>query len=200
MIWASSEVVTVLTFLLPGLVASGIFYLLTAYPRPNEFNQIVQALIFTSVVQTIVRAIILFGYWLGAEPLWMGDWEVVFALLIAVAFALIWSWLTNYDTLHRFLRWIKVTKETSYPSEWYPAFARNSKCYVVLHLKGKRRLYGWPDEWPSRPGQGHFRILEPEWLTEEENRPSTGVEEILISVDQVEMVEFLEMESSERTK
>ena len=130
----------------------------------------------------------------------MGDGEVVVALLIAVVFALIWSCFTNYDTLHWFLRLIKVTKETSYPSEWYPAFARNPNCYVVLHLKGERRLYGWPDEWPSRPGQGHFRILEPEWLTEEENRPSTGVEEILISVDQVEMVEFLEMESSERTK
>ena len=51
MSWATSKVVAILTFLLPGLVASAIFYLLTAHPKPNEFGQVVQALIFTTVVQ-----------------------------------------------------------------------------------------------------------------------------------------------------
>ena len=85
-----------------------------------------------------------------------------------------------------------ITKETSYPSEWYSAFSRLSDCYVVLHLNGRRRLYGWPSEWPSSPKEGHFFIQDGEWLLENNERePIEGVVAILISVSEVEMVEFL---------
>lgn len=195
--WASSEIVTVLTFLFPGLVASAIFHSLTAHPKPSEFDRVVQALIFTTIVQAIVKGIPLVGSLAGAEPLWTGESEVVVAVVLAVIVALVAVFASNHDTLHGFLRWTRLTKETSYPSEWYSAFARNPDCYVVLHLKGERRLYGWPEEWPSRPDQGHFRIAEAEWLTEEERMPVTGVSVILVPGEEVEMVEFLEMGHSE---
>lgn len=90
-----------------------------------------------------------------------------------------------------FLLTCKRSRETSYPSEWYSAFSRHSDCYVTLHLKGQRRLFGWPQEWPNRPDEGHFRIAEAEWLDDETRIPVTGVLAIVIPVDQVEMVEFL---------
>ena len=195
--WASSEVVTILTFLLPGFVATAIFHSLTAHPKLNEFDRIIQALIFTTVVQAIVKGVPLVGSLAGVAPLWTGESEIVVAVLVAVAVAVVAVYASNHDTLLRFLRWIGLTRETSYPSEWYSAFARNPDCYVVLHLKGERRLYGWPEEWPSRPDQGHFRIAEAEWLTEGERVPLTGVSVILVPGEEVEMVEFLEMETSE---
>ena len=195
--WASSEVVTILTFLLPGFVATAIFHSLTAHPKLNEFDRIIQALIFTTVVQAIVKGVPLVGSLAGVAPLWTGESEIVVAVLVAVAVAVVAVYASNHDTLLRFLRWIDLTRETSYPSEWYSAFARNPDCYVVLHLKGERRLYGWPEEWPSRPDQGHFRIAEAEWLTEGERLPLTGVSVILVPGEEVEMVEFLEMETSE---
>ena len=195
--WASSEVVTILTFLLPGFVATAIFHSLTAHPKLNEFDRIIQALIFTTVVQAIVKGVPLVGSLAGVAPLWTRESEIVVAVLVAVAVAVVAVYASNHDTLLRFLRWIGLTRETSYPSEWYSAFARNPDCYVVLHLKGERRLYGWPEEWPSRPDQGHFRIAEAEWLTEGERLPLTGVSVILVPGEEVEMVEFLEMETSE---
>ena len=195
--WASSEVVTILTFLLPGFVATAIFHSLTAHPKLNEFDRIIQALIFTTVVQAIVKGVPLVGSLAGVAPLWTGESEIVVAVLVAVAVAVVAVYASNHDTLLRFLRWIGLTRETSYPSEWYSAFARNPDCYVVLHLKGERRLYGWPEEWPSRPDQGHFRIAEAEWLTEGERLTLTGVSVILVPGEEVEMVEFLEMETSE---
>ena len=102
-----------------------------------------------------------------------------------------WS---NNDTMHRILRRLGITKETSYPSEWYSTFWRLNDCYVVLHLKGERRLYGWPEEWPSQSDRGHFRISEGEWLGEndENDRVSaTEVSAILIPANDVEMVEFI---------
>jgi hypothetical protein len=198
--WASSEIVTVLTFLLPGIVASAIFHSLTAHPKPNEFDRIVQALIFTTVVQAIVKGTPLVQSLIGTDPFWREDSEIAAAVLVAVIVALIAVYVSNHDTLHGFLRWIRMTKENSYPSEWYSTFTRNPDCYVVLHLKGERRLYGWPEEWPSRPDQGHFRIAEAEWLTEQESQPITGVSVILVPGVEVEMVEFLEMKSSELTE
>lgn len=59
-------------------------------------------------------------------------------------------------------------------------------------LNGGRRLYGWPSEWPSSPKEGHFFIQDGEWLLEDNERePIEGVVAILISVSEVEMVEFL---------
>ena len=107
--------------------------------------------------------------------------------------ALMTVYWSNHDTMHGILRRLGITKETSYPSEWYSTFWRLNDCYVVLHLKGERRLYGWPEEWPSQPDRGHFRISEGEWLGNDENDgvSTTGVSAILISANDVEMVEFI---------
>ena len=195
--WASSEVVSVLTFLLPGFVAAAVFYSLTSHPKPSEVDRVVQALIFTIVGRTVAEGLSLIVASLGGENLWTESWEVIVAVVIAVIVALVAAWITNTDALHALFRRTGLTKETSYPSEWYSTFSRNPDCYVVLHLKGERRLYGWPEEWPSRPDQGHFRIAEGEWLVDDRRRPAEGVSYILVPATEVEMVEFLKVEPLE---
>ena len=190
MSWASGDIVGVLTFLLPGFVAASIFYSLTSYPKPGPFDRVVQALIFTVIGHAIRDGILLLGSVLDSEPKGK-NWEILLSVAIAVVLGLLTSYFLNRDTVHRLLRRIGVTRETSYPSEWYSAFSRHCDCYVTLHLKGERHLYGWPEEWPSRPDEGHFRIAEAEWLVENERIPATGVSAILIPADQVELVEFV---------
>ena len=53
--WAASEAVAVLTFLLPGFVSAAVFYSLTSHPKPNEFGRVIQALIFTIIVQAVAK-------------------------------------------------------------------------------------------------------------------------------------------------
>ena len=184
MAWASSEAIGILMFLLPGFLAAAIFYSLTSHPKPDAFGQIIQALIFTVIVQAAVQVMV-------AILPHTKNWKLVASVLIAVIFALIAVYFSNTDKIHSILRWFHVTKETSYPSEWYSAFSRHSDCYVVLLLKEGRRLYGWPEEWPSDPDHGHFRVAEGEWLVGNERNPATGVSAILIPANEVEMVEFL---------
>lgn len=195
MSWASSEVVSVLVFLLPGFVAAAVFYSLTSYPKPNEFGQVIQALIFTSVGQSIAWTIRQF--W-GSNTSWTITLEALIPLLSAIIFALVVVFLSNNDLTHSVLRRIRFTRENSYSSEWYSSFVQNSDSYVVLHLKDGRRLYGWPREWPSRPELGHFRIIEAQWLSEGESySPGDETHEIsaiVVSVDDVGMVEFVEVE------
>lgn len=188
--WLSSEIVGVLSFLLPGFVAAAIFYSLTSYPKPSPFDRVVQALIFTVIGKAITDGVLFVGSIADDDP-WRKNWELLLPVLVAVVLGLATAYVLNRDTLHRLLRWLGVTRETSYASEWYSAFSRHCDCYVTLHLKGERHLYGWPEEWPSRPDEGHFRIAEAEWLTENKSIPATGVSAILIPADQVEMVEFL---------
>ena len=198
MSWTSNEVVAVLTFLLPGFVAAAVFYSLTSHPKPSNFERVVQALIFTIVVQAVARLLFLVGGVFWTRPVWVDDWAVVFSVVIAVVVALISVFFSNSDMLHRLFRRIRLTQETSYPSEWYSAFSRNRDCYVVLHLTGERRLYGWPEEWPSNPDRGHFRISEAEWLVADERTPPTGVTAIVVPATDVEMVEFLSIKPAEK--
>ena len=191
MSWASSEAVAILSFLLPGLVAVAVFHMFTSYPRPSEFERIVQALIFTILVQAIAELAQWIGRLLRHDAQWREESEIMVSVGIALILGLIAVYLSNTDTLHRFVRFLRLTKETSYPSEWYSAFHHNPDCYVVLHLQGQRRLYGWPEEWPSRPAEGHFRITEGEWLIGDERIPAAGVTAIVVAAKDVDMVEFL---------
>ena len=187
--WPSGEIVNVLTFLLPGFVAAAVYYSLTSHPRPGKFDYVVHALIFTALGQALIYGISSASS--GAVVESIENWSLAFSVLAATFFALLAAFSTNSDTLHRCLRWARITRETSYPSEWYSAFARHD-CYVVLHLKDRRRLYGWPEEWPSQPDRGHFRITWAKWLTEDEALPSGIGTAILVPVDEVKMVEFVD--------
>ena len=195
MSWASSEVVGVLTFLLPGFVAAAIFYSLTSYPKPSAFERVIQALIFTMIVQAVTVALDI-----GFDANVLGEWEPGPSVAIAVILALAATYLSNNDTAHWVLRRLRFTRETSFPTEWYSSFSRHHGCYVVLHLNGQRRLYGWPEEWPSRPDEGHFRISRGEWLVEGKAQTLTGVSAILIPASEVEMVEFMDTKNEQIDK
>ena len=200
--WASSETISVLIFLLPGFVAAGIFQTLISNPKPNGIGIIVQAFVFTMLVHLAAQL----GSWgIGAlrpnsSLSHMGDWNastlIVMLVCVAIALGLISAFIWNSDQLHRRLRKWRVTRESSYRSAQYSAFAHHSNCYVVLHLKGERRLYGWPKEWPSRPEDQHFLIEKCEWLIGDNERNQLDeVSHMLISASEVEMIEFLPMHS-----
>ena len=199
MSWASSEAVAVLSFLLPGFVSVAIFHMFTSHPKPGEFERVVQALIFTILVRAIAEMTLWAGRLFGRETLWADETEIVVSVGIALILGLITVSFSNTDTLHRLARFLRLTRETSYSSEWYSAFHHNPDCYVVLHLQGQRRLYGWPEEWPSRPDQGHFRIAQGEWLVGDERIPAEGVVSIVVPAREVDMVEFLKTEVPEES-
>ncbi len=199
LIWSSSEVVAVLTFLLPGFVAAAVFYSLTSHPKPSNFSSVVQALMFTAVVQAIT-VLLRVNLWE-----WSQEFEVFVSVVLAMALGLIAALSSNLDFPHRLFRKAKLTKENTYSSEWYSAFA-HKQSYVVLHMKDDRRFFGWPTEWPSDPERGHFRVTEGQWLThgDERSDPTDGINdntkqhnvfELLIPVSEVEMVEFVYAEN-----
>ncbi|SRR6266404_1543110 len=193
----AKETIVLAQYLLPGFLAAWVFYGFTSHPKPDQFERVIQALIFTLIIQAIVfvekAALIAIGQHLKVGP-WTSDSEVVCATVTAVLLGAVFAYFANYDGFHRFARRIGITRETSYPSEWFGAFLKNVT-YVVLHLKDGRRIYGWPNEWPSEPKRGHFILTQASWLTENDGKsveePIIGVESILVNVEDVKWVEFM---------
>jgi len=212
----TTEVLSGLTVLLPGFVVAWIFYGLTAYKRPSPFEQVIQALVYNILLRPFVLATgALFqfiGKWVAIGA-WTVESELATAVFLAFPLGGLFAGIANSDLLHLWLRqhnillrkvnigkprrWI-WTWNNAYPSEWYSALSRRHQ-YLVLHLAGGRRLYGWPDAFPDDPAAGHFVISEAEWLIEEDGKsvgiPLDNVESVLISVTDVERVEFMTVKS-----
>ena len=190
----AKDFVAILQYLLPGFVSAWVFYGLTSYPKPSQFERVVEAMIFTLFTQAAVSIVefslkTIGSYWFFAK--WSASSSLIWSIVIALFFGLAFSYFANNDKLHKLLRVMKITRSTSYPSEWFGAFL--DETFVVLHFNDERRLYGWPIEWPSEPTQGHFIIADPSWLLDNgEEKRIIGVKNILVNVNDVKWIEFLE--------
>lgn len=207
----TSEIVGILQALLPGFYSAWVFYGLTAHHKPSPFERTVQALIFTLFIQVITAGLREIFFLVGSYSAlggWTQDAQLFWWLAVGTIIGVISAGFANNDYIHGWLRtrdwklcklrsdehvraW-RWTKETSYPSEWYGALNETPGCYLVLHLSGNRRLYGWPEEWPDRPDLGHFVIAEAEWLLEDNKRvPLANVWSVLVPASDVELVEIM---------
>ncbi|KAF3978748.1 MAG: hypothetical protein HFP77_00315, partial [Methylococcales symbiont of Iophon sp. n. MRB-2018] len=85
----SNNIVTILQFLLPGFIAAWIFYSLTSYSKPSQFERVVQALIFTLFIQALVITVkYLFlkvgEYWSAGS--WSESSSLIISIIIAIVF------------------------------------------------------------------------------------------------------------------
>lgn len=182
-----SNATTLVTYLLPGFLAAWIFYGLTSHPKPPQFERTVEALVFTFVVQALVKFTELVLLWLGrciALGAWTESsallWGFVFAGLLGAGLAL----MANKDLFHGVLRRAGFTTRTSHPSEWYCVLGTRP-AFVVLQLKDGRRLTGYPKEWPVSPDAGQFYIQMPAWIVEAE-APDSGNDPVVVELPQLD--------------
>ncbi len=196
----TKEIIDILTYLLPGFVAAWVYYGLTSFPKPTQFERIVQALIFTALIQGIVGSIKWISLSVGKYWFVLGNWDdekrLIVSIIIALIFGGVFCKYSNNDKVHKFLRKRDITKLTSYPSEWYGAFA-NHETFIVLHLNDRRRIYGWPSEWPSQPDTGYFSMTNAEWLSDDSSIELNNVSSILIPASEVKFVEFMKLDGDE---
>ncbi|MBJ7268055.1 DUF6338 family protein [Idiomarina abyssalis] len=190
----ATDIISLLRYLLPGFLAAWIFYGFTSYPKPSQFERVVQALIFTLIVQTFVYCAKATFTWAGNYFVW-GKWsihsELITSIVVASIMGFVFAYFANTDKFHSLARRIGITRETSFPSEWFGVFSKNIT-YVILHLNDERRIYGWPIEWPSEPGKGHFSLQQVSWLDEKGETPISGVDSVLIKSEDVKWVEFMD--------
>lgn len=210
----SSEIIGIIYQLLPGFVVAWILYGLTAHLKPSPFERVVQALIFTVLVRSVVIIFKIVAIFVGENYYSFGNWttdiELIWSIFLAVSIGLLLTWCVNNDfplflfrkdgkvrcwkwfrRFHEKLAKIKLTDKTLHPTEWYTAF-NSTPSFIVLHLSGERRLYGWPNQYPDDPKNGHFIIEQAEWLLDDgSSAPLHTVKQVLINAAEVERVEIL---------
>ena len=185
-------------YLLAGFVAAWVFYGLTPYKRPTPFERVVQALVYTAVVQLLTTGITDAARFVGWE--WAGGFLLgsggifVSAILIGGGFA----WLANRDYPHFWLRnTLGITTQTARRCNWADAFDSDVYEYIILNLKDGRRLFGRPSLWPDSHAEDHFLMEHYAWLSDHgENVPDlSGISlskdaQILVASEAVDTVEF----------
>ena len=190
----AKDTVALLSFLLPGFLVAWVFYALTSHPKPVQAERVIQALIFTLFVKAIVfaeqSALEYIGRWHVVRP-WDVNAELLASLVTGLSLGLLAAFLVNKDSLHQFLRDRKISSRSSQPSEWCGVLSKY-QLFCVLHFKDDRRMYGWPEVWPSDPEKGHFFIAFPVWVHDAEHVEMLGVEGILVSVSDIKHIEFIQ--------
>jgi hypothetical protein len=199
----TNELVALFTFLLPGFITSFLFYSLTSFPKKSEFEAVVIALIYTIIINAVVEILGIICVAIGNIAA-IGEWnqlsKTLCSIIIALIIGVVWSYLFNNDIIHTFLRTLKITNKTSYPSEWYGTFSETN-LYIILDLKDERRIMGWPAEWPYDPEKGHFVLENAKWLTVDQDGKSSTIpletiDKLLIAANNVEMVELVKSEEA----
>lgn len=190
----STDVFGILKILLPGFLSAWIFHGFTAYPKPSQFERVIQALIFTVFVQGFVFALKPTALWLGqfhSFGHWTNLTSTIWSYISAIALGFLFSFFANNDFFHALIRLIGVTKQTSYHCEWFGAFNSNIT-HVVLHLNDDRRVFGWPQEWPADPEKGQFILRNPSWIIDGEYVNMPTVQFIMFKAVDIKWVEFIQ--------
>jgi hypothetical protein len=193
----SQEVVTLLRYLLPGFAMAAVYYGLTSHPRPSQFERVVQALLFTVVVQSLVDGIglIIARSAPGAVTIWTPEADLVAKLVVASLAGIAVSALSNSDAIHTKLRKLGITHRSAYPGEWHTVFALRRRL-VILYLKDGSCIAGWPAKWPPDAQTGHLYLTHCAWLVQRAPIYGGEVEGILISTADIVHVEFIKGESA----
>jgi len=184
----------VLLALLPGFLTVQILDVLVVREDRTPFERVIQALIFTFLVHVIWY---LSKSALPAPP----GGDLTGLALSSLVLGVVVTFAINSGWIHRFLRWCRLTRAASRPSEWYDAFYEKKE-HVVLHLKDGRRVFGWPKLYPLRPDKGHLLVENAEWLDRDRPDPSVGKRDIdlLIDVTDVRFVEFVPLKPKEKNR
>ncbi len=194
----SKDLVLLLQYLLPGFVATQLFYALTSHPRPSQFERVVQALVWTVIVQVLTIGASAILLWAGTHVYPFGSWtfnaQLVWSIIIAAGLGLALASLSNSDLFHRAARHLQLTLRAGHHSECETAFRVYRSTFVLLHMKDKATYQGYPKVWSSDPEHGHILLQHATWITQEgEVFPLSESDAVLINVTDVEAVEFLKL-------
>lgn len=165
----SLDAIRVLSFLIPGFIASKVFDVLFERPERSEFGRIVEALIFSMLIYTAYAPI------MGISPVRIEDENTRQLLYSPAGFALLVSLsviipgiLAGVATngIHIWIaRKLRLTNRTGKNSVWLDVF-ESKKNFVEINLKDGRVFRGWPEYVGSRCDEQWIYLHNPECLVD----------------------------------
>jgi len=192
--------------LMPGLLSSAIYNQIRRKADVSTFEKIVEAFIFTFLVYIAINI----SYtWSPLAKAIKTDGQITYELTndlclilmtlgYAIIFPLIWGAIVHHDLHMRLFRFAKLTDRTSRDTAWDDVFT-DEKRYITIHLKDGRRIAGWPLYYSNNKNEGFIFLSQAGWINKENTYIETESHGVLISKDNVDLIEFMDNPVEEKT-
>jgi hypothetical protein len=177
------ELLSVLVFLLPGILSETVLNILCVREKKSDLEKIMEAL----VLSVPIYALYSFVTWGAPFPfdyktLAFKPMPMLTLVVVAVAIPLAISRVQKSGKMMEWLAGHDFTSRTGRRSVWHDVFGGKNS-YIVVHFKDGRRLYGWPEFYSDDPEKRLCYVVQAEWLTENEERVPVEGDGILLDVD-----------------
>jgi hypothetical protein len=195
----SQEVLTVLIFLMPGLMASLILNILLVRKEFDTFTKIVEALVFSFIIYATASP---FVYELplrlrahtegGATSyrLALAPTPLIIDMSLAIVLPVLLAISVNKDLHMRALRFLGATMLKGKNNTWHEVFTSHQS-YVTVTLSDGNRIFGWPEHASRDPDEGLIYLQDPAWIKPDSSYESLNARGILlVKKDLIESVIF----------
>jgi hypothetical protein len=195
------EAIGILVILLPGFLAARIEQRLVVNPEQNEFDKIIEALLYSLFVYVSFSAIFrsfplsvttekvgeATHYSIDANP-----YHLAALIGLAVLFAVLQSYAGTHDVWGRLFTSLRVTRRTWRASIWSDVF-HNYGGVVQVELADGRSVMGWLKYFSDRPEQRSLFLERAAWVGDEQQViPIPGPGIFLTQFSGIVSVSFLE--------
>jgi len=194
----SLEVLTTLTFLIPGFLSSAILGALVVRREKDPLGRVVEALIFSLSYYVLVTAItrdspvFLRVEGTGNEKIYSINFNPKFTILlvlIALIAPLMLSLFLNNSWHMRLLRFLRITERSSRDTVWLDVFTEQKR-YITINLVDGRRVWGWPNYYSDNRDEGMIYLYDAAWIVDNEYQEVPGHGLFLVRKDQIDNIEF----------
>lgn len=194
------QAIPILQLVLPGFLATFIFYWLTDSPKPSQFERVIQALFGTALIRFLVELFQHLAIWIGQFHSF-GTWDQqstdLSSAFVGIVLGLGLAYFGNNDHLYTIARKLNFTFRSGYGSDWRFAHSTLKERSIVLQFVDGRRLAGYPRTWPTESEGGHYLMQFPTWIVDNEFQPATGVSFMLVPAAHIQWTEFLDLVNEE---
>lgn len=165
------QALQVLTYLVPGFVASMILDALVVRPKRNDLARVIEAFAFTLIIFAVFSAVV------GKSPIQMSDeagtitfqyvsGAYLWLLGITICLPLLLGTVMTHDLHMRLARWLQISKKTSRTSVWVDVFY-DLNDYIAINFADERRIIGWPTYFSHDPDNRYIFLEKAEWVVPE---------------------------------
>lgn len=199
----TAETLTILIFLIPGFISSGILNTFLTRRNVNNTSRIVEALIFSLIIYTTVSTTIGQSAVLLVEERIAGTarlsiqynpkvvWSIIIASII-LPFCIVVLFKKDVHTKllrKKSLRWLKIPTLQPYDNMWVGVFMKEER-YVTVNLRDGRRIFGWPRYYSVRPQDGMLYLYHPAWIDANKKYVELDIHGILLNREDITSIEF----------
>jgi len=197
----SAELLAILSYLIPGLIASGIMNAIIYRKEKDIFARIVEALIYSFIAYAIM------SFFKGETPVQLvakkqGDnmiFETIFKhnvmlplLLLSIGMPVVAGFLIQCDIPMRILRFLGVSRRGPHFDIWHTVFTKEGKRRIVINLKDGRRVCGWPLYISDSLEDQSLYLYKPAYFMKNEQIQKLPIHGLfLVKKEWIESIEFL---------